>query len=69
MLDPKRSRYFGLDPIGRRIWELLERPRSVDAICGTLQEEFDVTAETCRADVLTLLGELQDAELLDTPPT
>lgn len=66
MLDPDRSRYFGLDPIGRRIWELLERPRPVDAICGTLQEEFDVAAETCRADVLALLGELQDAELLDT---
>ena len=30
MLDPREGRYFGADRIGRRIWELLEQPRTVD---------------------------------------
>jgi hypothetical protein len=65
MLDPKSSVYFGLDPVGNRIWELLERPRSVDELCHALEGEFDVTAETCQADVLGFLEQLSDAELLE----
>jgi hypothetical protein len=66
MLDPRQSRYFGLDPIGHRIWDLLERPRSVDALCSELQGEFEVPAETCHADVLAFLEQLEDAELIET---
>ena len=63
MLDTRRSRYFGLDRIGRRVWDLLEEPRSVDALCGELEDEFDVDAETCRTDVLAFLEQLSEAEL------
>lgn len=65
MLDPRQSSYYGLDRIGRRIWELLERPLSVNELCSTLQNEFDVTAENCRSDVLALLEQLREAELLE----
>ena len=65
MLDPQQSTYFGLDQIGKRIWELLERPLSVNELCSVLQGEFDVAAETCRSDVLALLEQLRDAELLE----
>lgn len=65
MLDPRDSRYYGLDPIGRRIWELLERPRPVDELCAALQDEFDVPPETCRSDVFAFLEQLSDARLLE----
>ena len=65
MLDPRQSRYFGLDRIGQRIWELLERPQSVGELCAALEGEFDVSTETCRADVLAFLGQLEEAELLE----
>jgi hypothetical protein len=66
MLDRTSGRYFALDPIGRRIWALLERPQPIGELCGTLQEEFDVSPETCRAEVLAFLDQLSDAELLVT---
>ena len=66
MLDPRQSRYFGVDPTGRRIWELLEEPRSVESLCTALQDEFEVSAETCRADVLAFLEQMSDAGLLET---
>lgn len=65
MLDRRSSRYFGLDPIGHRIWELLEEPRSVESLCTALQSQFDVSPETCQADVLRFLEQLEQAELLD----
>jgi hypothetical protein len=66
MLDPRQSRYFGLDSIGHRVWDLIEQPRSVGALCSELQDEFEVAAETCRADVLAFLEQLEDAELIET---
>jgi hypothetical protein len=65
MLDPRTSRYFALDAIGLRVWELLEQPRSVAAVCEALQDEFDVSQEACRRDVLAFLEQLQQAELLE----
>ena len=64
MLDPRQGVYFALDSIGRRIWELLEQPQQVDALCRTLGEEFDAPAATCRADVLAFLEQLADADLV-----
>jgi len=65
MLDPRQGQYFGLDRIGHRIWELLERPQPIDALCAALQAQFDVSAETCRADVLRFVEQLADAELVE----
>jgi hypothetical protein len=65
MLDPRQGVYFALDTVGHRVWELLEQPCSVDELCRTLGEEFDVDAATCRGDVLAFLGRLSEAELLE----
>jgi hypothetical protein len=64
MLDPRQSIYFALDSIGRRIWDLLEQPQQIDALCRILGEEFDAPAVTCRADVLAFLAQLADAHLV-----
>ena len=64
MLDPRQSIYFSLDSIGRRIWDLLEQPQQIDALCRILGEEFDAPAVTCRADVLAFLAQLADADLV-----
>jgi hypothetical protein len=65
MLDPRTSRYFALDAVGLRVWELLEQPHSVAALCKALEDEFDVSPEACRRDVLAFLEQLETAELLD----
>ena len=65
MLDPRQGQYFGLDPIARQIWELLETPRSVDALCAEVQGRFDVAPDTCRRDVLAFLDQLDEAELVE----
>ncbi len=65
MLDAEQSRYFGLDAVGRRIWELLEHPMTVDDLCARLTTEFDVSREECERDVQAFLQQLLDANLLD----
>lgn len=70
MMSAEQGNYVGLTEIGARIWELIELPQEVDALCNQLQEEFDVSAETCRSDVEAFLNELvkHGAISLDPPP-
>lgn len=63
-LNVKRDNYSALDEIGRRIWELLETPRSVDALCRQLNEEFDAPPERIAADVLPFLEDLRNEGLV-----
>jgi hypothetical protein len=58
MMSAANGNYIGLTEIGARIWELIDTPQEVEALCGKLQEEFDVSAETCHADVEAFFNEL-----------
>ena len=52
------DRIVGLTAVGARVWELIETPQDLGALCAKLQEEFDVSEETCRSDVEAFLNDL-----------
>lgn len=58
MMSAQKGHYIGLSEVGTRVWELLETPQEFEALCARLESEFDVSAETCRAEVKTFLEEL-----------
>lgn len=70
MMSAEKGNYIGLSEIGARIWELIETPREVDAVCAQLQNEYDVAPEVCRTEVETFLNDLvkHGAIALDPPP-
>jgi hypothetical protein len=59
MMSAEKGNYIGLSEVGARIWELLETPQDINAVCARLENEFDVTPEICRAEVETFLDELK----------
>ncbi|MFO7313621.1 lasso peptide biosynthesis PqqD family chaperone [Rhodothermus marinus] len=65
ILNLRNGVYYGLDPIGTRIWELIQEPRSVRQVCEVLLEEYDVTFEQCAEDVLALMRDLQAQGLIE----
>ena len=60
MMDADEGMYYELDPVGARIWTLLETERSVEEMCTLLVAEYDVTPETCRDDVLAFLEQAKE---------
>jgi hypothetical protein len=58
MMSVEKGQYFNLDPVGSRVWELLEKPIKVSALIDTLLLKYDVDRETCQRDVLAFLEEL-----------
>jgi hypothetical protein len=57
--------YYGLDPVGTRIWQLLQEPRPVAEIRDRIVEEFDVDPERCARDLDALLGDLAERRLIE----
>jgi hypothetical protein len=67
-LDVARGVCYGLDPIGARIWSLIESPSTLAALCETLTREYEVDEPTCRRDVLDLVTELLAEGLASVEP-
>jgi len=69
MMSAEKGNYISLSEVGARIWELIEAPRDVDAVCAQLQEEFEVAPDVCHAEVQAFLNELvkHGAIALDPP--
>jgi hypothetical protein len=58
ILNIKNGVYYGLDPVGARIWQLIQQPRSVDEVRETLVGEYEVEPERCEQDLITLFEKL-----------
>ena len=57
--------YYDLDAVGARIWDLLQEPRTVQALLEVLLQEYDVDSERCERDLLAVLQELADEGLIE----
>jgi len=65
MMHPESGKYFALNPVAARIWELLETPHNLQEIVSKLLTEFDVTPETCKAQVSDFLENISEKKLID----
>jgi hypothetical protein len=64
ILDLASGTYFGLDPIGARIWQLIGEDKTLAEICETMLEEYEVEREQLETDVLRLSSELLERGLV-----
>lgn len=64
MMSIESGEYYGINPVGSRIWALLEQPHSVSEICDTLREEYDVKPAECQQDVLEFVNKLLEKKLV-----
>jgi Coenzyme PQQ synthesis protein D (PqqD) len=60
LYSPQDEVYFGLNPVGVRVWELLPPAHQhLDDVCRVLTTEYpDAPLDVIRADVAELLEEL-----------
>jgi hypothetical protein len=69
ILNLKTGVYYGLNPVGSRVWELVQQPRSVGEVRDVLLQEYDVDAAQCEADLMKLLQDLSDNKLIEVKET
>ena len=64
ILNLESGMYFGLDPIGTRIWQLCQEHASIRSVWEAMQAEFDESPETLQSDLLAFINELSTRGLV-----
>jgi len=64
LLDFEAGVYYGLDPVGTRMWELLADGRSLEEVAAGMTAEYEVDGETLLRDLRTLIDELASRGLV-----
>lgn len=65
ILNLKNGVYYGLDPVGARIWNLIQEPKTVNEIRDAILEEYDVDPDLCESDLFKLLQKLAEEGLIE----
>ena len=64
MLDLANGAYFGLDPVGARIWQLLTEGRTLAEVCDAIAAEYEASRDTIERDLLALVDDLMKQGLI-----
>lgn len=65
ILNQESGVYYGLNQVGAFIWNLLKVSRTVDEMRDLVINEFEVSSDLARQDVLELLRKMADKGLVD----
>jgi hypothetical protein len=57
--------YFGLDPVGTRLWQLIEQHGVLRQAHAAALAEFDVTPDVLERDLIVLVRQLADKRLVE----
>jgi hypothetical protein len=66
LLDLSTGIYFGLDGVGKRIWENVAEGKSAGQTADIIADEYEVDDTRAQTDVIEFLGELLERGLLLT---
>ena len=64
MLNVKKEAYFALNDVGSSIWKEIEHPRALEDIISCLTDEYEVSFERCRDEILPFLNELLETGIV-----
>jgi len=57
--------YYTLNPVGTRIWNLVQKPVLVRDVRDTILREYDVDAGRCEDELFALLQDLEKEGLIE----
>jgi len=60
----ERGTYFRLDATGKKIWELIQTPKTVEDLCNELASEYRIERSVLEIEVLAFLADLERQDLI-----
>jgi len=65
ILSMSSGKYYGLNNVGATIWKSIRTPATLKDIESAVMAEFDVSADTCRQEILDFLRKMSEEELIE----
>jgi hypothetical protein len=66
LMDLSTGIYFGLDGVGKRIWETIAEGKNLSAVVAVIAAEYEVDEDRAQADVIEFVSDLVERSLLKT---
>lgn len=66
LMNAEKEDFFGVNPVGTRIWQLLEKPVSCEEVVHSLQEEYEVSEEECESHTKEFMTDLLSRGLIQS---
>ncbi len=64
LLTIESGKYFKVDAIGSRIWEIIKEPISIEKVLAQLVGEYEVSLAECEKDVMSFIDKLKEDNLI-----
>ncbi len=64
MMSVEHGQYYGLGGVAPRVWELIEKPCTLDGLVNAIVKEYEVDQETCRNDLVGFLAQMESLGLV-----
>ena len=64
ILNIENGKYYNLGEIGGYIWELIDKPISINDLVKKIIAEYEVNAEECERQILSFCSELYSEGLI-----
>ena len=68
LLDTEGGYYFGLDPVGTRMWQLIQEHGKLRLVYENILAEYEVTPEQLETDLLDLANRFVEKGLAVVQP-
>jgi hypothetical protein len=65
ILNMKNSVYYGVNPVGATVWNLLKEAKTVGQIRDAILNEYEVDALRCEKDLFALLEDMRSEGLIE----
>ncbi|MBL7196907.1 MAG: PqqD family protein [Candidatus Omnitrophica bacterium] len=64
ILNLDNGYYYSLNEVGTRIWEAINKQKSLDQVLSLLKEEYQLPERQLRSDLMGLVKDLEKEELI-----
>ena len=66
MMSVSKGNYYGINPVGARIWELLAQPHTLAQLSAIITAEYEVEDSVCAADIRTFVERMLTEGVVST---
>ena len=65
ILALKAGVYYGMNPLGTFIWDLIQKPIRISQVRDRILQEYQVAPDQCERDLISLMKDLLDNDLIE----
>lgn len=64
MMDLNGGKYFALNKVGSRVWDIIDNKISIGDVVNILMREYDIDEKICIEEVISFIKKMNNAKII-----